>query len=178
MWRRRLLTALLLVIAGVLLGGCGVPEDGWVGVGRMSDGSFRVYLRTCTQPLNGATLYWPDDPNGANSNEEVFAEWILESAQRGPVRADWPLLGQGEGEIAATRTLEKVPGPPKNMAVDAWTRDASASAGGPYLFTARDLDSLKRGQILIANDTRNENGPPNKTVSRAAFDALDCADFG
>lgn len=55
-WRRRLVTAALLVAAGVMLSGCGVPEDGWVGVGRASDGRLLVQLRTCAEPLDGATL--------------------------------------------------------------------------------------------------------------------------
>lgn len=108
----------------------------------------------------------------------MFGEWTFEPTQQGPADLDWPLLGPGEGAVVAARPVTKLPDPPKNMAIYAWTRDATTSAGGPYQFTAADLDGLKPGRVLIANNTGNESDPPNKMVSRAAFDTLDCADFG
>jgi hypothetical protein len=170
-------TTLLLVVPGVMLGGCGVPEDGWVGVGRNPDGQFEVYVRTCEHALDGSTLYWPDDPAG-NSEAEVFGEWTFQQGGQGATRVEWPLLGQGQNEVTALRPVAQLPDPPKNMAIYAWTRDASASAGGPYQFTAADLNELRPGQVLVDNNTGNESDPRNKAISRKAFDALDCAAFG
>lgn len=159
----------------VAMTGCSVPLDGWLGVGRASDGTLRVYLRTCTQPVDGASLWWPDDPRG-NSDQEVFADWTIAARHQGPLQLDWPLLGPSAGEVATTQSLQVLPGPPKNMGLMAGTRDASTSASGPYLFTSSDLDHIKPGQILIEDPTGDEKHP-NKTVSQSAFTTLDCAVF-
>lgn len=170
-------TGALVLSAGALLSGCSVPENGWMGVGRNDQGELRVYLRTCGQALDGATLYWPDDPTG-NSENEVFGDWSFQTPQPSTTAADWPLLGQTPGGVIATQPLDALPGPPKNMAIHAWTRDASASASGPYLFTETDLKRLEPGRVLIPNNTGNESDPPNKTISLSQFEALDCAVFG
>ncbi len=155
------------------LTGCSVPIDGWVGVGRANDGTLRIYLRTCTQPVDGATLLWPDDPKG-NSDQEVFADWTIVTPHRGPYQVDWPLLGTSSGEVETTQQVDVLPGPPKNMKLYAWTDDATTSADGPYRFTSADLDHLKPGQILI-DDPAGDETHPNKTISWSAFSALDCA---
>lgn len=157
-----------------LTAGCGVPDDGWIAVGRANDGSFRVYLRTCTHPVDGATLYWPDDPNGDNSNEEVFADWTIAATADGPTAIDWPLLGAAGGTVTAQRALRAVPQPPKNLALYAWTRDNTTSADGPFQVGASDLDRLKPGQLLVPNDTGSDDDPPNKAITREAFSQLDC----
>lgn len=178
MLRSRLLTCCLLLGVAFGLAGCGVPTDGWVGVGRDSQGVLRVYVRTCHHPMDGASLSWPDDPNGANSGEEVFAEWSI-GPQPDPLRPNWPLLGAAANSgVAATRPLLKVPGPPKNMYIFAGTNDDSFSASGPYLFTASDLKALRSGQVLVENNTGNEADSPNKVIRLADFDALDCAQYG
>lgn len=178
MVRLRLLACCLFL--GVALGvtGCSVPTDGWVGVGRDTVGKLRVYVRTCHHPMNRANLSWPDDPNGANSGEEVFAEWTI-GPQPDPLRANWPLLGSApDTGVVPTRPLTKVPGPPKNMYIFAGTDDDSFSASGPFLFTAADLQKLRRGQVLVENNTGRDSDPPNKTITLAAFDALDCTQYG
>lgn len=177
MLRRLIGTGALVLSAGALLSGCSVPENGWMGVGRSDQGEFRVYLRTCGQTLDGATLYWPNDPIG-DSEGEIFGEWSFRTPQPAATGVHWPLQGQARGAVIATRPVAALPVPPKNMAIYAWTRDASASAGGPYLFTQADLEKLTPGQILITNDTGKESDPPNKAISRSQFEALDCAVFG
>ena len=167
--RARWLVAVALAIP-LLLGGCSVPPDGYVGIGRALDGSLWVYIRTCHHRMDGATLYWPDDPNGANSNEEVFARWEI-ARQPDPLRASWPLLGPGANGVTATKQLAEIPARPKNMAIGAGTRNNSRSAGGPYGFTAKTLAKLKPGQILTGN------APKNTAISMAEFDAIDCTQF-
>jgi hypothetical protein len=128
--------------------------------------------------MDGASLSWRDDPQGANSAEEVFAEWSI-GPQPDPLRPSWPLLGSAEGSgVTADRPLKKVPGPPKNMYIFAGTNDNSFSASGPYLFTASDLETLRPGQVLVENYTGNETDPPNKVIRLSDFDALDCTQYG
>ncbi len=174
----QMLTGCFLVGVALAVTGCGVPDDGWVGVGRDEDGNLRVYLRTCHHPMDGASLSWPDDPNGANFHEEVFAEWTI-GPQPDPLRADWPLLGSAPASrVVADRPLTKVPGPPKNMYIFAGTNDNTFSASGPFLFTAADLKKLRPGQVLVDNNTGRESDPPNKTITLSQFDAIDCTQYG
>lgn len=155
-----------------------MPPDGEVGVGRDTKGNLQVYLRTCNHPMDGATLYWPDDPNGADSNNEVFAEWTI-GTQPDPLRVEWPLLGTtAQSGISAERPLGEVPTPPKNMSIYAWTSSNTYSAGGPYQFTAADLNKLRPGQVLVDNNTGRESDPPVKAISLDAFNALDCTQYG
>ena len=175
---KRLLLMWCLTAAALVLAGCGVPLDGAVGVGRDTEGNLRVNLRTCSHPMDGATLYWPDDPNGADSNNEVFAEWTI-GPQPDPLRADWPLLGASDvGGVEAERRLDELPRPPKNMGIYAGTNNNSFSASGPYLFTAADLKRLRPGQVLVDNNTGKESDPPVKIVSIDAFNTLDCSQYG
>jgi hypothetical protein len=174
----RLLTWCLLGGATLSLAGCSVPTDGWVGVGRDSQGTLRVYVRTCHHAMDGASLYWPDDPKGGNSGQEVFAEWTI-GPQPDPLRLNWPLLGSAAGSgVTADQPLKKVPGPPKSMSIFAGTNDNSFSASGPYLFTASDLETIRPGQVLVENNTGNETDPPNKVIGLSDFDALDCTQYG
>ncbi|WP_344808892.1 hypothetical protein [Microlunatus ginsengisoli] len=168
-----------LAVVALVAAGCSVPRDGWVGIGRVADGRLWVYLRTCHHLLDGASLYWPDDPNGANSNNELFTDWSITAPVRG-LKVAWPLLGPVVNGVVPTTPLESVPAKPKNMAIYGWTEDSSFSADGPYEFDADDLDALKPGQVLIANDlgpSDTSDMPPNKVVTLAQFNALDCAQF-
>lgn len=164
----------VVIAAAPLLIGCGVPDDGRLGVGRADDGSLMVYLRACNQPLDGATLYWPDDPAGADSNEEVFAEWTILADD---LSVEWPLLGRSGQGVVAKLPLTSVPGTPKNLGIYAWTRDNTTSASGPFVFTADDLDALKPGEVLVENVTGTDASPPIKAISRADFDNFDCGQF-
>lgn len=166
-----------LIVSALTFTGCTVPPDGRVGVGRDADGELRVYLRTCQHSMDGATLYWPDDPEGATSNQEVFAEWTFEQ-QPGPMSVDWPLLGRAQsGAVKTQQPLEKMPGPPRNMGIYAWTHDSSYSAGGPYLFTSTDLTNVRPGHVLVSSNTGRDTDPPNKIISLSNFDALDCLQY-
>lgn len=168
-WRLALMSAVTLLL--VPLAACTVPPDGNVGIGPNADGVLTVYLRTCHYPMDGATMYWPDDPNGANSNEEVFADWKIK-AQPARLQLNWPLIGAGNDIVSATHPLRAVPGKPKDMAIYAWTDDNSYSADGPYQFRARDLLRLKPGQVLTSD-------PDGSTVtSISKFNDIDCSQFG
>jgi hypothetical protein len=98
-WRVAVYVVLGVVLTA-LTASCGVPDDGRLGIGRASDGSLRVYLRTCTHRVDGATLYWPDDPAG-DSAAEVFVDWTIAAAADGPTVIDWPLLGAGGAAVIA-----------------------------------------------------------------------------
>ncbi len=175
MWQR----ALRVVLAALMfcsVAGCSVPEDGYVGVDRSESGDLTVYVRTCSHPMDGATLYWPDDPTGANSNEEFFADWTVHRQSRS-LAVSWPLLGPGGSGVYATRQLLSLPPTTKNMAIYAWTERDRYSAHGPYQFTAQDVNGLKDGQILIANRTVDGSGAPNKVVTHTEFERIDCSQF-
>jgi len=128
--------------------------------------------------MDGAWLYWADDPRSSGSANEVFDEWSI-GPQEYPLQADWPLLGASSTNgIEAVHPLGDIPTPPKNMAIYAGTRQNTYSASGPYQFTAADLKKLKPNQVLVPNDTGRESDPPVKVVSVAAFNAIDCTRFG
>lgn len=128
--------------------------------------------------MDGATLYWADDPRSSGSDNEVFAEWTI-GPQPNPLQVDWPLLGTSTTNgVEAVHPFGGIPAPPKNMAIYAGTRQNTYSASGPYQFTAADLKKLKPGQVLVSNDTGRESDPPVRVVSVAAFNAIDCTKFG
>lgn len=147
----RQVAVILLLLPVLLLSSCSPPRDGYVGIGRDAEGDLRVYVRTCHHPLDAVSLSWPDDPNAANSNEEVFAEWTINS-QSDRLRAVGPLFGTATGEIVTVRPLWTLPAAPKNMALHGFTDDASFAA--------------------------DETDPPNRTVTLAVFDAIDCSQYG
>lgn len=157
---------------------CSVPSVGRIGIGRAADDRLVVYLRICEGSLDGATLYWPDDPNGKSLNgEEIFAEWTV-SPGPDPLRAEWPLFGPGTDSVKATTRLNAVPKLPKNMAIYGWTDTNSASADGPWQFTKANLEAVRPGQVLVANNDGLETSPLNVAISREAFDAIDCSEYG
>lgn len=105
-------------------------------------------LNSALTVRDSADLWWPDDPNGAASNEETFASWDV----RTEPTISWPLLGEGQGGVAATKPMDSIPQRPKDMALLGGTEDGSAAAYGPT-FTAADLKRLRPGQIIVANQS-------------------------
>lgn len=169
--------AAALCAATLSTAGCGVPEDGRLGIGRDSRGALRVYLQTCHAPMDNATLYQPSDDS--NPQEEAITNWQIDP-QPNLLKIEWPLLGPGTSSIRADQPLAALPDSTE-LAIGGYTSSNTYSAGGPWRFTEKDVDRLRPGQVLISNeggDPADLDRPNTVVIEKSAFDQLDCSRYG
>ena len=157
--------SLFPALVPLLLGGCSVPHDGWVGVGRADDGTLTVFLRTCTASLHGATLSWSQESGGS------ITEWDIDRKARS-LSIQWPLLGPGTDGVTASDPLLELPVTGRLMEISAWTDNNSYYAEGPEGFRVTDIEALQPGTVLKYDGGRA--APHYSVASASDFMAGDC----
>lgn len=174
-----------MVLAGVALvaGACSPESDGLTGVGVDGAGRPVGYLLSCKHRIDGATLYWPADPAGADSQHATAGEWTMPSNTRRVVT--WLLdsgapgggvqslhrshIGSGVISSKPAIGLDQS----RKYALYGWTHDNSYTAGRVE-FSGHDLAGLQPGQVLL--DASGDDPPHDrKIVSRAQFEHAACS---
>jgi hypothetical protein len=149
-----------------LLSSCGPPLDGYAGVTVDSNGQAQALIQTCKHSMDGATIYWSEDPKGGDSDHALIGEWeFSRSAVGRPIT--WPVdADRAEGVRASVPIKTLVPG--RTYSLYGWTKDNSWSSGSVD-FTLIDLKTLKPGQVLILY-----TGVQPRVVSIQRFSDVTC----
>ncbi|WP_319463597.1 hypothetical protein [Micromonospora sp. RTP1Z1] len=158
--------ALMLLTSGMLLSSCTVPVDGLAGVTVDEKGNPIGVVRTCEHPLDGATLYWPDDPRGSDGQPAELGQWEFTGSTVTHSLA-WPLGAASAADVKGKQTPQAML-PGRTFSLYGWTTDNSWSAANVD-FTLTDLEGLPVGKILVL-----DSGTRLRVVSEPEFDALVC----
>lgn len=155
-------------IVGVgLLSSCTVPVDGSAGVTVDSGGVVRALVETCTHSVDGATLYWGDDPQGSDSRDARIGRWKFSRSTAGR-SLSWPVDAEHSEDVQATVSI-KTMAPGRTYSLYGWTNDDSWSTDSVD-FTLNDVRALRPGRVLIGYA-----GAQPRDVSLKQFSVHVCA---
>ncbi|MGN6612704.1 MAG: hypothetical protein ACTHLJ_13105 [Angustibacter sp.] len=159
-----------LLLPGVaLLASCTAPVDGYTGVTVDPDGALHAVVQTCRHPLDGATLYWGDDPKGSDSDHALMGRWEFSGSTVGrPV--SWSVNDEEGSGVRATAPRRPL-APGRTYSLYGWTHDGSWSTLSVG-FTLKDLASLQPGRVLGL-----DAGDDPREVSLQQFSQLACDDL-
>jgi hypothetical protein len=157
---------LAALVSVFLLSSCTVESDGYAGVTVDSNGHVQALIQTCKHSMDGATIYWGEDPKGGDSPDAQIGQWEFTRSTVGqPVT--WPVDADRALDVRATGPI-KAMAPGRTYALYGGTKDNSWSAAH-VSFTLNDLKALKPGQVLILY-----TGAPTRVVSLQQFSDVQC----
>jgi hypothetical protein len=165
------LVAVLFALAGAgSLTACTVPPDGRVGIAVSEAGQPEAVLVSCKHQMNGASLYWYDDPNPTSP---VLAKWTLPSGYTSPLQ--WSLVSPKPDEVTV------VSGPAALMpgtvySIYGWTGDHSYSAPGVQ-FTLEDIADLRPGEVLTWDPSPPPHPQPRASGETGPFARVSMDEF-
>jgi hypothetical protein len=151
-----------------LLTSCTVPVDGYAGITVDSNGAAQALIQTCKHPVDGATIYWGDDPKGSDSRDAEIGEWKFSRSTVGqPIT--WTVGADRAEDVQATVPIKGMV-PRRVYSLYGWTKDNSWSTVSVD-FTLTDLKALKPRRVLVLD---SESNP--REVSAQQFSDLACDD--
>ena len=150
-----------------LLSSCTVPADGYAGVTVDSNGVVRALVQTCKHSVDGAILYWVDDPEGSDSRDAEIGSWrFSRSTVARPL--SWPVDADRSEDVQPTVGV-KTMARGRTYSLYGWTNDNSWSTDSVD-FTLDDLKALLPGRVLVLYP-----GAQPREVSVEQFSDLACS---
>lgn len=161
--------SLLFTLGSVgLLSSCTVPVDGYAGITVDSNGAAQALIQTCKHSVDGATIYWGDDPKGSDSRDAEIGNWKFSRSTVGrPIT--WTVGADLAEDVQATVPIKALV-PRRIYSLYGWTKDNSWSTVSVD-FTLKELKALKPGRVLVFD---SESQP--REVSAQQFSNLACDD--
>jgi hypothetical protein len=156
------------VLVGVSLtaSSCTVDADGYAGVMVDPQGVVRAVVQSCKHSVDGASLYWGDDPRGADSDHAEMGTWKFARSTVG-APLTWPLNAARAPAVRATTRVKKL-ARGRTYTLYGWTEDNSWSTGNVEI-SLTEVETLRPGRVLLLDAET-----PPREVSQRRFAELVC----